>query len=167
MIEIQLTQGQVTLVDDIDADLAEIKWYAAFDPSYGQNGAFIASRKIKINGGQSTERLNRVILSLMLNRSLGINEIVDHKDRNTLNNQRNNLRLATPSQSGANQKRSKNNVTGFKGVSVSRSKYQSNIYLNGKKVYLGTFGDPILAAQMYDIKAKELYGEFAVLNFED
>jgi hypothetical protein len=35
----------------------------------------------------------------------------------------------------------------------------------GKKIFIGYFDDETAAARAYDAKAKELYGEFAALNF--
>lgn len=40
-------------------------------------------------------------------------------------------------------------------------------YSKGKKYYIGSFLDKLEAAKAYDIKVKELHGEFAVLNFPE
>lgn len=88
---------------------------------------------------------------------------VDHKDRNIYNNRKQNLRLATPSQQAANQKPR----AGLKGVSFEAGKFVARIKCNGKVYYLGRFVKDVEAARAYDVKAKQIFGEFASLNFPE
>lgn len=93
---------------------------------------------------------------------------VDHRDRNPLNNQRENLRIATRSQNMANRRSMKEGGTSqYLGVSyvASRNRWQANIQKDKKYIRLGYFKTEIEAAEAYDKKAKELHGEFANLNF--
>ena len=94
------------------------------------------------------------------------NMIVDHKDRNKHNNQKNNFRFATKGQNRINSKISSNNTSGYRGVAFNKrtGKWAAVIGYNGKKVHMGLFLTPELAAIAYNIKAKELFGEFAALN---
>lgn len=39
--------------------------------------------------------------------------------------------------------------------------------LNGKTIYLGSYNTSEEAARVYDTKAKELFGDFALLNFPE
>jgi hypothetical protein len=90
----------------------------------------------------------------------------DHKDRNGLNNRRNNLRSATPSQQTANTRLLRsNNTSGFRGVYFFGGKWKAHIEVNGKEKHLGTFDMPIDAALAYDAAARKHFNEFAVLNF--
>lgn len=95
--------------------------------------------------------------------------IIDHKDRNTLNNQEHNLRKCTHQQNHGNMPKYKNNTSGYKGVSfdVWSNKYQAYIKKDGRKKSLGRFKDPVEAAKAYDKAAKEVFGEFAMLNFPE
>lgn len=94
---------------------------------------------------------------------------VDHRDGNGLNNQRYNLRLATHSQNMQNRRVQKNNRSGFKGVTWNKDmkKWATKIKFEGKWVWLGAFESPEEGGRAYDLKAKELFGEFARLNFND
>jgi hypothetical protein len=88
----------------------------------------------------------------------------DHRDRNGLNNRRSNLRLASQAQQNANSGRS---VLKFRGVFKRRKRFEANIKIGGKVVYLGLFKSRIEAADVYDAAAKRCYGEFASLNFPE
>jgi hypothetical protein len=93
----------------------------------------------------------------------------DHIDGNGLNNQEANLRPATNSQNQMNQRLQKSSKSGFKGVSWygATRKWQVQIKKDGKHYFLGRFSTPEEAARAYDAKARELFGEFARLNFPD
>jgi hypothetical protein len=91
---------------------------------------------------------------------------VDHKNGDTLDDRKMNIRECTHRQNMYNCKMSINNTTGYKGVSwnSSRGIYESYITKNGKKIHLGRFDDPVKAALKYNEKAIEFFGEFARLN---
>lgn len=65
----------------------------------------------------------------------------DYKDRNKLNNQRENLRIVTKSINKHNRGLNSNNTTGVKGVSfdISRDKWKAQIDINGTHITLGRF----------------------------
>jgi hypothetical protein len=88
----------------------------------------------------------------------------DHKEHGDgLNNRRENLRPATGPENACN-KGSKANATGFKGVCLSYGLYVARIAKNGKRHRLGNYNTALEAARAYNEAAKELHGEFAVLN---
>lgn len=165
MIEIQLTQGQVALVDDIDADLAQYKWCAVLNKDYIGGGKYVVQRRTSVASGLKIELLHRVILSRILGRGLTRNELTDHEDLDTLNCQRYNLRLATHSQNHANEGIRSTNTSGYKGVSKSGNGWRSYIVQDYKQKSLGSYNTPEAAARAYDKAAREIYGEFARTNF--
>jgi hypothetical protein len=114
-------------------------------------------------GPGSLIMLHRVLLELATDDP----SFVDHQNRDGLDNRRTNLRLASRSQNGRN--RIGHSKTGYKGVALhSRSgKYQARIRIGGCLRHLGTFPTPEVAARAYDTAARELFGEFAYLNFPD
>ena len=93
-------------------------------------------------------------------------EQVDHIDRNKLNNHISNLRWATCSENLGNQLSRKGSTSKYKGVYFhkSRGKWMARIKVNGKRKYLGRFKYEKEAALAYNKAAKEIYGEFALLN---
>lgn len=58
-------------------------------------------------------------------------------------------------------------AVGFKGVYKNYNKYEARIIINSKDVYIGLFGTPEEAAEEYDKKAYESYGDKAILNFPE
>lgn len=88
-------------------------------------------------------------------------KLVDHKDRNTLNNSIDNLRWCTLSQNAYNAKMpSHNKFSGKKGVSKRRAKWIARVTQNQKCIYLGSFSTIKEAKEAYNKKAQELAGEF-------
>ena len=89
---------------------------------------------------------------------------VDHKNHNGLDNRRQNLRIATKQQNMFNLPKT-NLTTGFRGVTKKGSLFTARVSSEKERLYLGVFNTAEEAALAYDIKAKELQGEFAILNF--
>lgn len=91
---------------------------------------------------------------------------VDHINHDIHDNRRINLRIATPSQNGQNRRKRSDNTSGYKGVSWKKANkaWQAYIKYKQKTIYLGLHNTPELAALAYNKKARELFGEFALLN---
>jgi hypothetical protein len=93
---------------------------------------------------------------------------VDHINGDSLDNRKSNLRTCSHQQNMHNKRIQINNKSGYKGVCWDklRKKWKVTISLNDKTINLGRFDDITEAAKTYDEKAKELFGEFANLNFK-
>ncbi len=159
--EIQLTQGQVAIVDDEDYEwLNQWKWCAVSGKnSKGHGGGFYAIRR------KQGMTKNIIMHRIILNATDGLE--VDHINGDGLNNTRSNLRLCTHNQNVWNRKRKNKNMCGYTGVHKRENRFRAEIRCNGKKIIIGSFESAILAAEAYDKKATELFGEFASLNFPD
>jgi len=94
---------------------------------------------------------------------------VDHIDHNGLNNTRRNLRLCTKAQNSRKARPQRNTASEYKGVSPDTNKkaWQARIWQYRKPIYIGYFKNEEQTARAYDKKAKELFGEFAYINFPD
>lgn len=157
MKRIQLTQGQFAIVDDKNYEwLNQYKWCAI-----KTKRGYRAVRSIRKNG----RRINTTISRFILNAPDNLE--VDHENHNTLDEQESNIRLCTRSQNNWNQLK-KGGKSQYKGVYLDKKrskKWGVNIRYHGRRIYLGRFLTEIEAAKAYDAKAKELFGEFAYLNF--
>jgi hypothetical protein len=87
--------------------------------------------------------------------------LVDHKDRQPLNNRFENLRDATYHQNNVNKVN--RNKTGHQGVRwAKRSKmWEANIFKNGRPTYIGSFRSPEDAGAAYRDAHVKLHGEFS------
>lgn len=151
-----LTRGKVAIIDTADADLILAHKWHAISKGY-------ASRRIGLRGPQVM--MHREILGLPIT---GNNPQGDHINRNRLDNRRCNLRIATPSQNAANTVGKRKSHSGFRGVHrASKARWKAMISVGGKNKHLGNFTSRDDAARAYDEAARQLYGEFAVLNFPD
>jgi hypothetical protein len=98
-------------------------------------------------------------------------ERVDHVNRNSLDNRRRNLRIASASQNGANRiadQRRAGTTSQYKGVYLdrARSKWGATIHVDGHTRSLGRFPSEQAAAAAYDRAAIAAWGEFARLNLD-
>lgn len=109
----------------------------------------------------SRVRLHRLILCAPKER------VVDHRNGETLDNRRSNLRLATVSQNCANCKIQAHNTSGYRGVDFPKriGKWRARIRHAKIQQHLGYFPTAGDAARAYDRKAVDLHGAFARLNF--
>ncbi len=139
------------MVDTVDLHLVSgFKWYSVEK----EEGTIYAQTNI----GKSTVQMQRLILG----RPKG--KLVDHRDRDGLNNRRSNLRVCEiPNLNNANSKKYKSNTSGFKGVSwhAGSGKWRAVIGFKRKIISLGLHDTPEKAHKAYMEKAQELYGEFA------
>lgn len=88
---------------------------------------------------------------------------IDHKDRNKLNNQRDNLRLATRSQNLGNaNKSSLPRSSKYKGVSWYKPTSKWKVSCQGQ--FIGYFKTEEAAAKAYNAQATKVFGDFANLN---
>lgn len=142
------------IIDEEDyPKIANLKWY--LNPKgYVQTSVYNPKTK-----KQDIIPLHKLIVEYPL---------VDHKDRDKLNNCKANLRQATRSQNMMNREKFKNRKTTskYKGVHYvpSKNKWCATIGVDNVQITLGYFDTEEQAGHKYNLKALELHKEFAVLN---
>jgi len=151
---IPLTQGQNAIVDAADFEwLNQWNWFAYWSIA---GKTFYARR---CNRAEGVKLMHREILKITGNVQ------VDHRNHNTLDNRKLNLRPATKSQNAANKIGRTRLISPYKGVTLiprcSTRKWRAKIQWLGKMYHIGVFPTPEEAHEAYKIKAKELHGEFA------
>ncbi len=103
----------------------------------------------------------------LANEILQIEGLVDHKDRNPLNNSKTNLRLADNTLNAANRPKA-NMITSskYKGVSLNKGgkTWRARIRFYSELISLGSFKTQEEAAIAYNEAAIKYFGEFALLN---
>ena len=159
MKQIPLTKGKVALVDDEDFEwLSRWKWQAQKNH---YNGYTAVCSKVYGYGEGGAVFMHRMIM----NTPKGLT--VDHRNHNTLDNCKHNLRNCSNRENTHNRGPVSNSTSRYKGVRLRKRKkvrWTAQIY-NIKSVHIGTFTNEIEAAKAYDKIAKELFGEYAYLNF--
>ena len=158
-MEIKLSQNKITIVDANDYEwLIQFKWSVL--RSRGNN-LFYAVRQ-RPGKHNKLIYMHREILCPPNNSNI----VVDHIDQDGLNNRRSNLRIATLSQNAANRK-PRHGESPYRGVHWNRDsmKWCARIGYCSRNYHLGLYEDEKEAAKAYDAKARELFGEYARLNF--
>jgi hypothetical protein len=144
------------LVDDEDFErINQISWRAVLD------------RRVlyATHDGDAGRSSVMFMHRLVLNAPDGT--LIDHINRDGLDNRKENLRFCSHIQNGRNRVKANGPSTSkYKGVYFSSTvqKYRAELRINGRKVYLGTFSDEVLAAQAYNDGAIKYFGEFARPN---
>ena len=150
---IPLTQGQLTRVDAKNYEwLMGALWNTWRQP---YTGTFYARLSSRLSGFP-----NHVMMQAAI-RPAPQGMVVDHIDRDSLNNTEGNLRVATHSQNGMNHKQFRSNLSGMTGISRVGDIYRVRIKFNYKDIHIGHFKllEEAIAARR--AKEIELFGEFA------
>lgn len=102
-------------------------------------------------------KLHRYLLELS-----SPSEIVDHINRNRLDNRRCNLRVCNSSENAKNLSVKKTNSSGYPGIDITRyNKYRARISVGGKELRLGNFETLQEAISARKTAERKYYGEFA------
>lgn len=165
---IYLTKGKYALVDADNYGWL-MKWWWCTQLS--RAGNYYAMRLQIINGKKRQVRMHRVILGLTMDDGI----CIDHINGNGWDNRRENLRIATPMLNARNVVRKRtDNKSGYRGVYLYRNKnwdthgkeiWKTQININGKRISVGYFNSPVLAAIAYDNAVIKHWGTGFPLNF--
>lgn len=119
-----------------------------------------------LNGYPSRREKNREVLMHRQIMEPPADKVVDHIDGNRCNACRANLRICTRNENQFNQRKRRNGLSRFKGVTFNKQvgKWAAHYRLNGRLHHLGYFEDEVEAARAYDYAAIQHFGEFACVN---
>lgn len=151
-----LVKNHTILVDEEDfAFLSRFKWSVCKDKKtyYAKTNFFLYGKNYGVT-------MHKLITCMR-------NTMIDHKNRNGLDNRKENLRFCTARQNSYNRVRT--NKLGFRGVYKTKRSpnYSYQIQANGKRYHKHGFKTAEEAAREYDRLNRELHGEFGIRNFKD
>lgn len=142
------SKGKYALVDDEDYERCiQYRWNV--------NRLDYPTRGVKTDKGWRSITMHRFIMGFP-------KTIIDHINRNPLDNQKSNLRFCTHKQNKANTRQHIQKK--YKGVCKYRAKFIARLYHNGASHNLGVYKTEKEAAIAYNNFAKQVHGEFAYLN---
>lgn len=136
--------------------VTEFIWYQGKD-GYPVTYSSV-DKKIKFGRGQKLHR--------MLEPNTPSHMVVDHINRNKLDNRRSNLRICTQEENSYNRsKTSSTTKSAYKGVKKTGNTWSANVTKGGVVHTIKNLPDEITAAKTYDIMVEELFGAFGAKNF--
>jgi hypothetical protein len=143
----------VALIDSDDVEkVSGFKWTAGPRPG---RGCYPHRRGPVRNGKRETIHLHRLVVDA----PAGMH--VDHKNHDTLDCRKSNLRVCTNAENRRNRKKNKNGRTPYKGVyPLPDGRYLARV----STTPAGVFETSEAAARAYDALAAVMHGEFACTN---
>jgi hypothetical protein len=156
------TRGEA-IIDAADLPLIEGMRFNLMDARPEDN-----AEAVVVRSGPSGEQtpLRRILLGLT-----GIEHRYSHRNGNALDCRRANIVVKTHGEQSHGSRKRRTTMGGqqptsrFKGVCWLKGRWKAGIQKDKQAYPLGYFDDEIAAAQAYDEKAIELYGDVARINF--
>jgi len=155
MKKISLTKRKFALVDDEDYEwLSKYKWHCKESKSTKRVKKVYYTAETWING-------KRVLMHRLI-MNCPNEKVIDHINGDTLDNQKQNLRICTIKENSRNRKHS-HGRSKYKGVSWDSFTNKWKVRVG--EVWIGRFKNEELAALAYDFYALKYFREFAGFNF--
>lgn len=156
MQKIPLTRGYEAVVDDADYPfLSQYKWYAI-----PKGHDLVYAVRDYMN--------KKLYMHREIMKPENKQQIVDHINHNSLDNRRENLRIATGPQNQQNARKHKIGTSKYRGVSWSRQQKKWEVRIRipeGKRVHLGFYKDEDAAAEAYNEASKQYHGDYSCVEF--
>lgn len=155
---VPLTQGFHTIVSEAHIErVKRHKWALHM----GSGGPYARTTMYIAAGKKKTVYLHRFLTYAP------DGAVVDHRNHATLDNRDDNLNVCGFGSNKQNSQYNEDTISmfGYRGVSVCGKKFRARYKLDGETFGIGVFPTPREAAEAYDAKMRELYGQFAWTNF--
>jgi len=151
-------EGRVAIVDDDDYErVSKYNWWC--------NNEGYAVAKRRINGRFKQIKMHRFILCEPEGK------IVDHANRDRLDNRKVNLRITDKSGNAWNKKKVHQSPYKYKGIGIEKRgptpRYKARVAVYNERISLGAYSTEIEAAKAYNVAAEFFQGEYALLNDVD
>lgn len=166
---IYLADGAVVRVSKQDADLAMWKWcrrQTGKRDGLKKSHYATAFRSFALHNadGRGRDRTQQILLHRIIAFRMGIGDspLIDHKNGNTFDCRRSNLRGCTVAENTVNSRQYVTNSHGYRGLRRQNNRWAAQV---GKTVIPGSYATKEEAARAYDREAVKKYGGFARLNF--
>jgi len=131
-------------------DTADVEFLGAYSWCISKTGYAVANIEGKVT------KLHRYLLSP------ADDQVVDHKNGNTLDNRRCNLRITTQKNNSRNVAAARGSATGVLGISLTPAgKYRARIMVDGKEIRLGHFATLDSAVAARRAAEERYFGSFA------
>lgn len=154
-------ESNIMLVSSCDLDyVLKYRWYLNKSGYPGTYGTI--DNEIKFS--------RPVPLHQLLHPDVPYGHVVDHINRNKLDNRRDNLRICTSIENSYNKTKPVNSKQKYKGVKTVGKKnptYTASITKDGITREIKGISTEEEAAKIYDMMAEEVFGHFAAKNFPD
>ena len=120
---------------------SKMNWVKFKNCFAGRKCGLIRNNYYSTKMGQRNIYNHRIIYAIYNNVYVDSSLVIDHIDRNKLNNNPENLRVVSRSENAINSGLSSKNTSGVKGVTWDKraNKWTSRIKLNNKVICLGSF----------------------------
>jgi len=159
-----INSKKTVLISCSDLPLVEKYNWRITKEGYAQTKIYIKGSRKKFGSQRyKTIQMHRLIMGAKEG------QVVDHINRNRLDNRRNNLRFCDYFIHTKNSDKKSSNKSGYKGVHYHKStkKWRAQTMMHGERRELGLFDNPIEAAIAYDNANRERYGDSIYLNFRN
>lgn len=153
--------GYEVLIDDEDYEKIKRYHWNILRTEEKKGYKYFQANLKRCDGKRRKVMLHRIIMNAKTKE-----EIIDHKNGDTLDNRKTNLRICNKTENNRNQKTSKANVMGIKGVSFVGKKelYQARITVDKKLIHLGYYKTSREAYSAYCEASKKYHGEYGRLK---
>lgn len=150
-------------------NVEEFQQWGPLEPTvrsyYAIRGVRLRSNRESKESGlprQATISMHRVVMGV----ERGDSRTVDHRNHNTLDNRKSNLRVCTTLENNRNTSNRIGSVSKYLGVVLDKrsGRWRARITIDGRRQPLGHYSNEIDAAIAYDRAALKHFGEFANPN---